>query len=180
MKLAARFGPGDSLGNRVLKVNHAGEHGAVNIYRGQILMCRWRASNLVPQLQEFQADEQRHRAVFWEELTRRGRGRCRSYHLCGIGGFVLGAFTGLCGPSAVAATTVAVERVVLRHLAAQMKQLCEPDPRAFDAISSIVHDERIHHDRAELETRQGRFWPRVFMPLVSGATEAVIWLGMKL
>src|SRR5882672_10449042 len=121
MELIARLDPGESLGDRVLKVNHAGEHGAVNIYRGQALACRLRAPSLISSLREFQGHEEGHRALFWAELQRRGRRRCRSYHICGVGGFFLGAITGVLGPSAVAATTVAVERVVLRHLESQLE-----------------------------------------------------------
>src|SRR6266850_1708090 len=173
MESTARLKPGETLGDRILKVNHAGEHGAVNIYRGQLVFAKWRAPALVSELQDFQAHEERHRALFWAELNRRGRRRCRSFHLCGIGGFLLGAITSLCGPSAIAATTVAVERVVLRHLEAQIKELSELDPRAVDAINAIVGDERTHHDQAKLEARQGSIWPRLLMPVVSGATEVV-------
>lgn len=180
MELTARLGPGESLGDRVLKVNHAGEHGAVNIYRGQALASRLRAPSLIAELREFQAHEEGHRALFWHELEQRGRRRCRSYHLCGIGGYVLGVVTGLIGPSAVAATTVAVERVVLRHLAVQLQVLEDIDPKGHAAVLAIVKDERQHHESAALATRQGAFWPRVLMPVVSVTTEVVIWLGMRL
>jgi demethoxyubiquinone hydroxylase (CLK1/Coq7/Cat5 family) len=36
----------DSLGGRILKVNHAGENGAIHIYTGQILMARWTAPGM--------------------------------------------------------------------------------------------------------------------------------------
>jgi len=180
MEVSARLNPGESLGDRVLKVNHAGEHGAVNIYRGQVLICRVRAPALLAELRAFQAHEEGHRALFWAELQRRIRPRCRSYHLCGVGGFALGLITGVLGPSAVAATTVAVERVVLRHLEAQLRVLRDTDPEAHAAVLAIVREEREHHDRAALETRQGAFWPRVLMPVVSFSTEGVIWLGMRL
>ena len=54
------------------------------------------------------------------------------------------------------------------------------DAAAHAAISSILDDERSHHDRAAQEPRQGIFWPRVLKPAVSAATEFVIWTGMKL
>ena len=120
MELAARLNSGESLGDRILKVNHAGEHGATNIYRGQRVACRWRNVALRCELEKFQKHEERHRAVFAEALRRRGLRRCRSYHLCGVAGFVLGLVTGLCGRASIAATTVAVERVVLRHLDARI------------------------------------------------------------
>jgi ubiquinone biosynthesis monooxygenase Coq7 len=180
MEVIARLAADETLGDRVIKVNHAGEHGAVNIYRAQLLACWWRKSDLKSELRGFLDHEKRHRAIFASELTRRGRPRCRSYWLCGVGGFVLGLVTGFCGRPSIAATTVAVETVVLRHLEAQMSVLSSADPAAVSAIRSIFDDELAHRNRAANESRAGIFWPRVLRPLVSWATEAVIWLGMRL
>lgn len=166
--------------DRILKVNHAGEHGAVNIYRGQRLVSFWRDATLRRELEEFRAHEERHRAIFAAELARRGVRRCRSYGGCGLGGFVLGIVSGLFGRASIAAVTVAVERVVLRHLELQLCELDGVDAQAYAAIASIVDDERAHHDRAAQEPRAGRFWPSVIRPVVSAATEFVIWTGMKL
>jgi len=167
-------------GDRILKVNHAGEHGAVNIYRGQRLVCFWRDDGLKRELEEFRSHEERHRSVFAAELARRGVRRCRSYHLCGLGGFLLGLTTGICGRASIAAVTVAVERVVLRHLEQQLLELDGTDPAAHAAVASILEDERMHHDRAAQEPRQGIFWPRLLRPVVSTVTEFVIWTGMRL
>jgi ubiquinone biosynthesis monooxygenase Coq7 len=169
-----------SLADRILKVNHAGEHGAVNIYRGQRLVCFWRDAALKRELEEFRAHEERHRAIFAAELARRGVRRCRSYWACGLGGLLLGLTTGICGRASIAAVTVAVERVVLRHLEMRLRELDGVDPAAYDAVASILDDERAHHDRAAQEPRQGIFWPRILKPAVSAATEFVIWTGMKL
>ena len=169
-----------SHADRILKVNHAGEHGAVNIYRGQRLVCFWRDDALKRELEELRAHEERHRAIFAAELKRRGVRRCRSYALCGFGGFLLGISTGICGRPSIAAVTVAVERVVLRHLEVQLRELDGVDPAAHAAVASILEDERAHHDRAAQEPRQGIFWPRILKPTVSAATEFVIWTGMRL
>lgn len=82
--VAHSFAPG--LGDRIIKVNHAGEHGAIAIYTGQILLARLTAPALVDELREFRSHEERHRAIFGAELVRRGRPRCRSYWFCGLGG----------------------------------------------------------------------------------------------
>lgn len=168
------------LGNRILKVNHAGEHGAIHIYSGQIMMARFTARGMLEELREFRLHEQRHRAIFGAELQRRGRRRCRSYWLCAAGGFVLGILTGLCGPHAIAATTVAVERVVLRHLEQQVALLSNRDPSAVAAIEAIIADEKLHHDQSASHVHAGGLWYKILSPIVSGATEAVIWLGMRL
>lgn len=167
------------LGSRIIKVNHAGEHGAIQIYTGQIFVARFTAAQLVAELQEFRAHEMRHREIFAAELARRGVRRCRSYWLCGIGGWVLGLVTGLMGASAISATTVAVEQVVLRHLEHQLEQLRDSDAAAVAAISAIIAEEKEHHDRSAAHARAGEFWPRVLTPVVAASTEAVIWVGMR-
>lgn len=166
-------------GDRILKVDHAGEHGAVCIYRAQRFVARWRAPELVEELSAFLGHELRHRALFGEELARRGRPRCRSYWLCGIGGLSLGLITGVLGKGAVAATTVAIEQVVLRHLSLQMTELTH-DPRAVAIIGDIVREEQSHLDDSRKHLEGRNVWERLLIPVVSGATEVVIWLGMKL
>ncbi|WP_316682833.1 demethoxyubiquinone hydroxylase family protein [Ralstonia flaminis] len=120
-----------NLGDRYLKVDHAGEHGAICIYTGQIAIARLFFPDLVPELIQFRSDERNHRAIFGAELERRGLRRCRSYWLCGAGGLALGVLTGLLGRTAVSATTVAVESVVLRHLEQQLAALTrQPLPQS--------------------------------------------------
>jgi ubiquinone biosynthesis monooxygenase Coq7 len=132
------------------------------------------------ELTEFRSHEQRHRAIFGAELQRRRGQRCRSYWLCGIGGYLLGIVTGIFGAGAISATTVAVESVVLRHLQHQLVALQGIDLAAASAISSIVAEEQEHHDRSVNHPKAGKFWPRVLTPIISASTEAVIWLGMRL
>src|SRR5690606_1691531 len=141
-----------------IKVDHAGEHGAVCIYSGQLVIARLTAPGLVKELAEFRRHERQHREVFRSQLASRGWRRCRSYWLCGLGGLVLGLMTGLFGPRAIAATTVAVERVVLRHLEDQVSTLEGIDPDAAAAILSIVADERSHHERSLVHVQASKFW----------------------
>jgi 3-demethoxyubiquinol 3-hydroxylase len=180
MELAAIPDASPGLANRYLKVNHAGEHGAICIYTAQIHIARLTAPSLVAELVEFRSHELRHRSIFLAELQRRNRARCRSYWLCGTGGYFLGLITAICGPSAIAATTAAVERVVLRHLKQQLVALGDSDPQASEAISAIVADEQHHHDRSEALAKTGWFWPKVISPVVTTSTEFVIWTGMRL
>lgn len=169
-----------TFAERVLKVNHAGENGAVHIYKGQLVFGRFTAPGMVAELREFRIHEEMHREIFASELQRRGVRRCRSFALCGIGGYVLGLLTGLFGRTAIAATTVAVERVVLAHLREQLRILDGSDAEAAAAISRIVADEQEHHDRSVIHASEGRFWPAALSPLVEISTESVIWLGMRL
>jgi ubiquinone biosynthesis monooxygenase Coq7 len=168
------------LGNRILKVDHAGEQGAICVYRAQRLVARVTAPSMVEQLDDFLVHEKRHRSIFGGALLKRGLRRCRSYALCSLGGYVLGFVTGLMGRKAIAATTIAIEAVVLRHLAEQRAQLADIDLMAAELIGSIIEDEQLHHDRALDEVGTGTGWLKALKFIVSQSTEAVIWLGMKL
>lgn len=172
--------PDKSLGDRILKVDHAGEHGAVNIYRGQRHAFTLRSSSEKEKLREFQNHEEHHRALFLAQLDSRGTKQCPSYYLCGIGGYILGFITGLLGKSAVSATTYAVERVVLRHLNEQISTLRSIDPAACEAISLILSEEQQHHDEALTGFDDNGLWSKTVVPIVTISTEWIIWLGMRL
>jgi len=180
MTLAASLRAGETLGDRILKVDHAGEHGAVCIYQTQRRIAKWRAPDMVAELDHFIAHEREHRALFEAELLRRGRARCRSYHLCGFGGLALGFATGLAGPQAIAATTVAIERVVLRHMRQQVEILSGVDELAAELLRQILVEEQEHHDLSASRISKGSAWAELLDPIVTLSTEAVIWLGMRL
>ena len=180
MALIARLRQGETLGDRIMKVDHAGEHGAVCIYRAQRWCARWRAPEMVPELDEFLEHERSHRAQFKAELQRRNKPRCRSYALCATGGFFLGILTGLAGRQAIAATTVAIERVVLRHMHEQVQALDTIDQRAADTLRRIIVEEQKHHDHSAARIGQRAPWSKLLDPLVTWSTEAVIWLGLRL
>lgn len=169
--------PTNQLANRYLKVNHAGENGAVNIYKAQILVSRLLHPKLIQELTHFQSHEENHRKIFKIELDNREVKRCRSYFFCGLGGYTLGFITALLGENAIAATTVAVEKVVLIHLEHQITELTGKDEKAVEAISSIVEEEKEHRDHFVV---QNNIWVQILTPIVSTSTKIVIWLGLKL
>jgi 3-demethoxyubiquinol 3-hydroxylase len=167
------------LGTRYLKVNHAGEQGAICIYTGQIFMARLTSPSSVAMLADFRSHEQSHRAIFWAELQRRGQRRCRSYWLCALGGLALGLLTGLLGRNAIMTTTVAIERVVLSHLQHQIDVLQGKDDDAVRAISSIVMDERSHHDQSASQVPSQGWGLKLLSSMVASSTESVIWIGLR-
>ena len=167
------------LGNRMLKVDHAGEQGAICLYRAQRTAARVTAPAMVDHLSDFLIHEKRHRAVFGAALMQRRAPRSRMFWPCAIGGYVLGFLTGLFGARAIAATTLAVEATVLRHLADQRRALSGLDAEAVAIIGSIIEDEQIHHDRFLDRMKLDPWWLRALRSIISASTEAVIWLGMR-
>ena len=73
-------------------MNHAGEFGAANIYRSQLFIAKIFMKDLVPLIEDFLADEKRQLIVFWQDIQRRDGVKCKSYWLCGLGGYFMGFF----------------------------------------------------------------------------------------
>lgn len=170
---------GTLTGNRIIKVNHAGEFGAINIYRAQILFGQLLRRSYVPLLKDLIEHEKQHLAIFGGVLNKRGVRRCRSFWLCGIGGFMLGVLTSLLGKRGVMACTAAVETVVLGHLRQQVAVLEETDPEACAAVRAIIADEEEHQHVGNSEGGDN-LWFRPLRFVVAMSTETVIWLGMKI
>ncbi|MFA0813619.1 demethoxyubiquinone hydroxylase family protein [Microbulbifer epialgicus] len=165
---------------KILKVNHAGECGAINIYRSQILLCKFFYRDLVPLLQSFKVDEERHRDIFWNEIIARNGVRCKSYWLCGLGGFVMGFISSLLGRRGILACTWAVESVVINHLEEQLKYLeSKGDHSAYEAVYSILEDEKNHRDTGFKEGGVTNIWYQPLRFSVSFFTEPIIRFGMR-
>jgi len=171
--------PAKTVAEKMIKVDHTGENGGVNIYRAQHLVSHIRARHLMSQLAKFQAHEEEHREIFRNRLNNMGVRRCMSYHLSGLGGFVLGFVTGLIGPSAIAATTYAVEDVVLNHLEHQMPYLEKEAPDSHKAVREIYDDEMAHHQTAAVQMQQDKLLTKILVLIVKLCTQGVIRFGMR-
>jgi len=101
---------------RILKVNHAGEYGAIRIYKAQLWVARRLYADVVAFLEETLAHEVRRCALFREAMPVRNARPCRIMALWGNGGYVLGFLTALIGRQGIWVCTAAVESAVHRHL----------------------------------------------------------------
>lgn len=165
---------------KILKVNHAGEFGAINIYRSQIFVSRIFMKDLVPLLADFMEDEKRHMDIFWTEIQTRNGIRCKSYWLCGIGGYFLGFISSLLGRRGIMACTWAVESVVINHLHDQVTYLKDKgDMAALKAVENILEDEQNHRDTGFNEGGTENIWYQPLRFSVSLFTESVIRFGMR-
>ena len=162
---------------RILKVNHAGEFGAIRIYGAQIAVARHLYPDIVPALKEMRGDEIDHCRLFREAMPARGARPCRIMSLWSLGGYVLGALTALGGRNTVWICTEAVESAVHRHLEDQLAFLAGRDPQLHALIASIQQQELAHLREAE-SRQQGRGLAHaLLLPLVNGLTELMIWLS---
>jgi ubiquinone biosynthesis monooxygenase Coq7 len=159
----------------ILRVNHAGECGAIRIYSGQRVLARWRSPDLLPFLDQALRDERGHKETFAVLMKQRGITPCAVLGLWGLGGWLLGLMTGGLGRSAILVCTEAVERTVHRHLQDQLAWLVDRDVEVSRAIEAIRVEELAHLEGArERQVTQGR---GLLDPLIAGATALLIWLS---
>jgi ubiquinone biosynthesis monooxygenase Coq7 len=130
----------------ILRVDHAGELAAVQIYRGQkAVMGESRAGR---HFGEMEAQEAEHLARFDRLLTEK---RVRPTALAPVwrlAGFALGAGTALLGEKAAHACTEAVETVIEEHYAGQIAELSEREPELAAELAKFRDDELAHRDQA--------------------------------
>ena len=165
---------------KILKVNHAGEFGAINIYKAQLVVSRIFMKPLVPLLESFLEDEKRHMDIFWQEIQRRNGIKCKSFWLCGLGGYAMGFISALLGKRGIMSCTWAVESVVINHLKSQLEYLSEKnDTNAYTVVDSILEDEINHRDTGFTEGGTQNIWYKPFRFIISSFTESVIRFGMR-
>jgi ubiquinone biosynthesis monooxygenase Coq7 len=134
----------------ILRVDHAGELGAVHIYRGQraVLGQAPRHERVAGQLAEMEAHEAEHLARFDRLLTERRVRPTAMAPVWRLAGFALGAGTALLGEKAAHACTEAVETVIEEHYAGQIAELADRDPELAAELSKFRDEELAHRDLA--------------------------------
>lgn len=162
---------------RILTVNHAGEYGAIRIYRAQIWIARRWYPDLLPFLEETLAHEVEHCRLFRDAMPARRARPCYVMTLWGNGGFLLGAMTALLGRQGIWVCTEAVEATVHKHLDDQLHFLQARDPDLYDLINAIREEELSHLSHAQERITTRPLWKRSLTALVTMATEIVIWLS---
>ena len=146
--------PGESALPRrteeMIRVDHAGEYGAVQIYKGQrAVFDRIGAkSHTASVIAEMEAGEQDHLKTFDRLIAERGVRPTLMAPVWRFAGFGLGAATALMGEKAAHACTAAVEEVIEQHYLRQSERLGVDDPELKDVIDRFRADETQHRETA--------------------------------
>ncbi|MEQ1755992.1 MAG: demethoxyubiquinone hydroxylase family protein [Micropepsaceae bacterium] len=145
--------PGHDAGEtnlaRMIRVDHAGEYGAVQIYRGQMAVLGHTASGKT--IRHMEAQEQVHLRKFDELIAEHGVRPTILSPVWHVAGFALGAVTALMGEKAAMACTAAVEEVIDEHYASQVAALesdGEENAQLKETIEAFRIEEVAHKDTA--------------------------------
>lgn len=131
----------------MLRVDHAGEHGARRIYEGQLSVLKGHEK-----IQEMYEHEKEHLDFFEAEIRKRGTRPTLMLPIWDKLGFALGAVTARMGEKAAMACTVAVEEVIGEHYQEQVDEL-----KTFNTEKDLeikfakFRDDELEHKETGLE-----------------------------
>lgn len=162
---------------RILRVNHAGEYGAIRIYKAQIMISKLFFPDLVSKLQEFLEHEIEHCITFRTLMPGRNSRPCRAMFLWSWGGFLLGLVTALLGRNSIMTCTAAVEKTVHQHMEDQLAFLKKRDEELEGHIRRIQIQEEEHLSFAESNINEEDAFSKIIYKLVCVSTDCVIFLS---
>lgn len=133
--------------DRFLRVDHAGEYGAVRIYQGQLAIMgdKHPMSDTIKHMKE---QEDVHLERFNDLIRDRGARPSLLTPFWHVAGFALGAGTALLGEKAAMVCTEAVETVIDDHYADQIEQLDEDENTLADELEKFRLEEVEHREIA--------------------------------
>lgn len=154
------------------RVDHAGEWGAVHIYKGQ----SWVLPN-DPDITHMLEQEKEHLAAFNKHLAQHQTRPSWLQPVWAAGGFALGAITALMGRKMAHTCTVAVEEVIEEHYAEQLHELNGQEPELEALVEKFAAEEAEHRQLAS-EAIQHEPYP-IAARLIRSLTRAAITVAKR-
>ena len=142
-----------------IRVDHAGERGAVKIYEGQLLALNTfvKDENLKKTIEKMKVHEKEHCDFFENEIKKRNINPTKFLPLWDLLGLGLGFGSTLLGKKATMLCTASVEEVIDEHYLNQINQLGPDEKELKKKIIKFREDELHHRDIAYKEgaTKKG-------------------------
>jgi ubiquinone biosynthesis monooxygenase Coq7 len=137
----------------IIRVDHAGERGAIKIYEGQLLALKTikQDNNLKDKIEEMKEHEKEHLEYFEKEIQRRKIKPTYLLPLWDVMGVALGFGTALLGKKATMLCTASVEEVIENHYQNQLKKIGN-DEMDLKAKIEKFKDEEVKHKNIAYES----------------------------
>ena len=134
----------------IIRVDHAGERGAIKIYEGQLLALKTlkQDEELKNKIEEMKKHEKEHLEYFEKEIQRRKIKPTYLLPLWDLMGVALGFGTAMLGKKAAMLCTASVEEVIEDHYQNQIKKLGSDEKNLKDKIEKFKGDEINHKNIA--------------------------------
>ena len=130
----------------IIRVDHAGERGAIKIYEGQLLALKTIKQDeiLKDKIEEMKEKEKEHLKYFEKEIQKRKIKPTYLLPVWDLMGVALGFGTALLGKKSAMLCTSSVEEVIEDHYESQLKKLGNDEKDLKEKIEKFKKDE-IHH-----------------------------------
>ena len=137
----------------IIRVDHAGERGAIKIYEGQLLALKTikQDENLKNIIEEMKEHEKEHLEYFEKEIQIRKIKPTYMLPLWDVMGVALGFGTALLGKKATMLCTASVEEVIENHYDSQLKKIGDDEKDLKSKIEKFKSEE-VEHKNIAYET----------------------------
>ena len=135
---------------KFIRVDHAGERGAIKIYEGQLLALNTivKDEDLKKTIKEMKIHEEEHSSFFEKEIKKRNINPTKLLPLWDLLGLGLGFGSTILGKKAAMLCTASVEEVIDGHYKDQTYKLREDEEELKKKIMKFRQDELDHKDIA--------------------------------
>ena len=137
----------------IIRVDHAGERGAIKIYEGQLLALKTikQDNDLKDKIEEIKEQEKKHLEYFEKEIQKRKIKPTYLLPLWDLMGVSLGFGTALLGKKSAMLCTASIEKIIEEHYKDQLKKLGNDEKDLKKKIEEFKRDE-VHHKNTAYES----------------------------
>jgi len=165
-----------------IRVDHAGERGAVKIYEGQLLALNTivKNDNLKKKIEEMKIHELEHSRFFENEIKKRNIKPTKFLPLWDLLGVGLGFTSTVLGKKAAMLCTASVEEVIDKHYLNQINQLGSDEKELKKKIIKFREDELHHKDIAYEEGATKKGFYSVMDKIIKTGSKIAINISEKI
>ena len=165
-----------------IRVDHAGERGAIKIYEGQLLALNTIIKNdeLKKKIEEMQVHEKEHCDYFEKEIKIRNIKPTKFLPLWDLLGVGLGFGSAIIGKKATMLCTASVEEVIDQHYQNQINQLQNDEKELKIKIVKFRNDELQHKDIAYEEGATKKGFYSIMDKIIKTGSKIAIGISEKI
>ena len=171
----------DTKVEEFIRVDHAGERGAVKIYEGQLLALNTivRNDSLKKTIEDMKEHEIEHCKFFENEIKKRNIKPTKFLPLWDLMGIGLGFGSTLLGKKAAMLCTASVEEVIDKHYLDQINQLGSEEKELKKKITKFRQDELDHKNIAYEEGASKKGFYSIMDKIIKTGSKIAIRISEK-
>lgn len=167
--------------DQIIRVNHAGEQGAVNIYKTQNKIAKNEQTK--QHLSKSLAEETTHLSYFEQQIIARKIRPTALSPIWHLGACLIGGISAIMGDKAIMVATEAVEEVITAHYKEQIDDLKQNYPQETELLTTIeqfCQQEQNHKDEAIQMGSKDMIGYPIFYAIVKNLTKLAVNTAKKI